>query len=56
MDGKAPENAIWENPSFPTVFGGALTLHKDGTVNKQLALYRIEDGKLTFLKNTKAGE
>lgn len=56
LDGNALKNAIWENPNFNTVFGGKLTLHKDGTVDKQLAIYRIEKGKLAFLKNVKAGK
>ncbi len=39
---------------FKTVSGGELTLDKNGTVKKQLTLYKIVNGKLDFEKNVKA--
>ncbi len=56
MSGKALNDAIWENPTFKTVFGGDLTLSRDGTVVKPLAIYKIENGKQVFIQNVKPAE
>jgi branched-chain amino acid transport system substrate-binding protein len=46
MDGEQLEKAIWTNPTFQTVYGGTLKLNKDGSVNKPVVVFKLEQGKL----------
>jgi branched-chain amino acid transport system substrate-binding protein len=50
LDGAQLESAIWDNPSFDTVYGGKTILNRDGTVTKQMVLFKIVNGKLTFVE------
>ena len=50
MDGGQLEEAIWDNPSFKSVFGGNLLLNKDGSVTKQMVIFRVVDGKQEIAK------
>jgi branched-chain amino acid transport system substrate-binding protein len=50
LNGAELEKAIWENPTFKTVYGGELKLKKDGSVAKQMVIFEIVDGKLTIAK------
>jgi hypothetical protein len=45
MNGAQLEKAIWDNPSFKSVYGGELKLKKDGSVVKQMVIFEIVDGK-----------
>ena len=47
MNGTQLEKAIWDNPSFKSVYGGELKLKKDGSVAKQMVIFEIVDGKQT---------
>ena len=55
MNGAELEKAIWENPSSKTVYGGDLRLKKDGSVAKQMVIFKIVDAKLTVAEKV-AGE
>jgi len=47
LNGGELEQAIWENPSFKTVYGGQMRLLKDGSVSKPMVIQKIVNGKLT---------
>ena len=50
MDGGQLESAIWDDPSFKSVFGGKLKLNKDGTVEKPMVIFKIVDGEQQIAK------
>ena len=54
MDGAQLEEAIWENPTFKTVYGGSMKLNKDGSVDKPLVVFRIEGDQLVIHKTIAA--
>jgi branched-chain amino acid transport system substrate-binding protein len=41
---------LMEIRSFPSVYGGKITFNDDHTCSKRTALFKIQDGKKTFLK------
>lgn len=45
LDGAELENAVWNAPAFDTVYGGKITLNRDGSSLKTLAIFKIADGK-----------
>ncbi len=45
FDGAQLEQAIWENPSFDTVYGGKLTLNRDGSADKPMVIFQLQGGK-----------
>ena len=49
LKGEELENAIWDDPTFKTVYGGKMKLNKDGTVEKPLVIFKVIDGKLTVV-------
>lgn len=53
LSGKELEEAIWDNPTFDSVYG-KMVLKKDGTVTKELVIFEIIDGKLTVIQNVVA--
>lgn len=50
MDGGQLESAIWDDPSFKSVFGGKIILKKDGSVAKQMVIFKVVDGKQQIAK------
>ena len=50
MNGLELEKAIWVEPSFKTLYGDRLTLRRDGTCNKPMAIFRIVDGNKMLVK------
>ncbi len=55
LEGEQLETAIWENPTFKTVFGGEMTLKRDGSVAKPIVIFKVIDGKLTIVKKVSPG-
>ena len=55
LDGAKLEEAIWQDPSFKTVYGGTMKLNKDGSVVKPLVVFKVEGGELKIHKKI-AGE
>ena len=49
LNGEELENAIWDDPTFKTVYGGKMRLNKDGTVEKPIVIFKVVDGKLTIV-------
>jgi branched-chain amino acid transport system substrate-binding protein len=45
LDGSQLEAAIWDNPSFKSIYGGTIVFQKDGTCQKPVVLFQIKDGK-----------
>jgi branched-chain amino acid transport system substrate-binding protein len=45
--------ALWENPTFESVYGKTMIFRKNGVAQKPVALFRIEDGKPVFVKFTR---
>jgi len=50
LNGEQLEQAIWSNPSFPSVFGGDLTFNRNGSVKKPIQIFKIEKGELVLMK------
>lgn len=48
--GEDLEKAIWPNPSFKTLYGDKLTINRDGTCDKPMAVFRIINGQKTLVK------
>ncbi|MBI2468791.1 MAG: amino acid ABC transporter substrate-binding protein [Candidatus Rokubacteria bacterium] len=42
--------ALLARRTFPSVYGGRVVLHDDGTLERPLALFAVERGKLTFVR------
>ncbi len=50
MDGSKLEAAIWDNPTFKSVYGMPVLLKKDGTSAKLPYIYKITGGKPVIVK------
>lgn len=50
LDGSQLEAAIWDNPSFKSIYGGTIVFQKDGTCQKPVVLFQIKDGKPQIVK------
>ena len=50
MEGGQLEAAIWDDPTFKSVFGGKITLKKDGSVAKQMVIFKVVDGEQKIAK------
>jgi len=49
--GNELERAIWEDPTFETIYGGKMKLNKNGTCsNKPMGIFQIVDGKKILIK------
>ncbi|MCG5238806.1 ABC transporter substrate-binding protein [Azospirillum doebereinerae] len=46
--------ALWENPTFDSVYGKTLTFRKNGVAQKPVAVFRLENGEPKFVKFTSA--
>ncbi|MFC5357752.1 ABC transporter substrate-binding protein [Azospirillum himalayense] len=44
--------ALWENPTFDSVYGKTLTFRKNGVAQKPVAVFRLENGEQKFVKFT----
>lgn len=42
--------ALWDNPTFDSVYGKTMIFRKNGVAQKPVALFRIQDGKPQFVK------
>ena len=40
--------ALWDNPTFDSVYGGTMTFQKNGVALKRVALLRVEKGETKF--------
>jgi len=49
-DGSQLEKAIWDNPKFKSIYGGYIKFKKDGTCEKPVVLFEIQDGKPMIIK------
>jgi branched-chain amino acid transport system substrate-binding protein len=49
-DGVQLEKAIWDNPQFKSIYGGYITLRKNGTCEKPVVLFEIQDGTPVIIK------
>jgi len=56
LNGGELEEAIWQNPSFDSVYGGKMTLKRDGSVEKPMVIFKVVKGKLTLVKKVGAAE
>lgn len=54
LDGAELEKAIWTDPVFKTLYGATMTLKKNGTVNKPMAVFKIVNGEKTVEKQVVA--
>ena len=52
LDGGNLEAAIWDNPTFKSVYGAKLKLNKDGTSIKKPFVYKIVNGKPVIVKES----
>ncbi len=50
------ERALKEGFAFPSVYGGDMKLHADGTVIKPLGVFEIKDGKLVLVGRIVGGK
>lgn len=50
LDGAQLENAIWDDPKFKSIYGGSITLRENGTCEKPVVLFEIQDGKPVIIK------
>ena len=50
LNGGELEEAIWLDPKFDSVYGGKMTLKRDGSVDKPMVIFKVVKGKLTFVK------
>lgn len=51
LDGAQLEKAIWDNPKFQSIYGGYITLKKNGTCQKPVVLFEIKNGTPVIIKN-----
>jgi branched-chain amino acid transport system substrate-binding protein len=56
LNGGELEEAIWFNPTFESVYGGKMTLKRDGTVDKPAVIFKVVKGKLTQIKQVSTTE
>jgi len=49
-DGSQLENAIWENATFDSIYGGHIKFKKDGTCEKPVVLFEIKNGSPVVIK------
>jgi branched-chain amino acid transport system substrate-binding protein len=56
LNGGELEEAIWLDPKFDSVYGGKMTLKRDGSVDKPMVIFKVVKGKLTFVKQVTATE
>lgn len=49
-DGGQLEKAIWDNPKFKSIYGGFIKFKKDGTCEKPVVLFEIQNGKPVIIK------
>ncbi len=49
-DGSQLEKAIWDNPSFKSIYGGYIKFKKDGTCEKPVVLFEIKNGVPVVIK------
>jgi hypothetical protein len=50
------ERALKEGVTFPSVYGGDMKLHADGTVIKPLGVFEVKDGKLGLVGRIVGGK
>lgn len=48
-DGAKLAEAIRDNPTFDSVYGGEMTYQENGVAQKRVALFRVEDGDSVFI-------
>jgi branched-chain amino acid transport system substrate-binding protein len=53
LDGAQLQKAIWDNPRFKSIYGGYITLRENGTCEKPVVLFEIQDGKPVIIKERK---
>jgi branched-chain amino acid transport system substrate-binding protein len=56
LNGGELEEAIWLNPTFESVYGGRMTLKRDGTVDKPAVIFKVVKGKLIQIKQVSTTE
>ena len=49
-DGAQLQKAIWDNPKFKSIYGGYITLRKNGTCQKPVVLFAIKGGTPVIIK------
>lgn len=49
-DGGQLEKAIWENPTFKSIYGGYIKFNKNGTCEKPVVLFEIKNGAPVVIK------
>ena len=50
LDGAQLEKAIWDNPSFKSIYGGYIKFKKNGTCEKPVVLFEIKNGAPVVIK------
>lgn len=50
FDGGQLEKAIWANPQFKSIYGGFIKFNKNGTCEKPVVLFEIQNGKPVVIK------
>jgi branched-chain amino acid transport system substrate-binding protein len=50
LDGSQLEKAIWDNPSFKSIYGGYIKFKKNGTCEKPVVLFEIKNGVPVVVK------
>lgn len=50
FDGSQLEKAIWDNPTFKSIYGGYIKFNKDGTCEKPVVLFEIKNGAPIVIK------
>ncbi len=50
------QRALAEHFAFPSVYGGEMQLHPDGTVTKPLGVYEVKDGNLALIGRIVGGK
>ena len=56
LNGGELEEAIWQNPTFDSVYGGKMTLKRDGSVEKPMVIFKVVKGKMDLIKKVGAAE
>ncbi|MEJ2166542.1 MAG: ABC transporter substrate-binding protein [Desulfobacterales bacterium] len=49
-DGSQLEDAIWDDPRFKSIYGGYIRFKKNGTCEKPVVLFEIQNGKPVIIK------
>jgi branched-chain amino acid transport system substrate-binding protein len=49
-DGSQLEKAIWDKPTFDSIYGGHIIFKKNGTCEKQVVLFEIKNGTPVVIK------